>query len=104
MLAETYTELMTDRAHLMFEITLTVIQDVGIGLIAWPLIKRAVRKHDNKKHSKKDHCEPDCCEQEELFDENDYSRKSTPVEDERPHVGGPGWNERRLKRLGRKGY
>lgn len=48
--AETYTQLMTDPAHLAFEVTLTLIQDVGIGLIAWPLIKRAVRRHDAKKH------------------------------------------------------
>lgn len=50
MIAETYLQLMTDRPHLMFEITLTLIQDVGIGLIAWPLIKRAVRRHDERKH------------------------------------------------------
>lgn len=66
-LAETYTELMTDRAHLLFEITLTVIQDVGIGLIAWPLIKRTVRKHDAKKHAH-EHCED--VHQGELFDKS----------------------------------
>lgn len=50
MIAETYMELMTDRAHLLFEITLTVIQDVIIGMVLWPLAKRAVRRHDRDVH------------------------------------------------------
>lgn len=50
MIAETYMELMTDRSHLMFEITLTILQDVVIGMLLWPLIKRAVRAHDQKEH------------------------------------------------------
>lgn len=50
MAAETYLQLMSDPNHLMFEITLTVIQDIGIGLIAWPFIKRSIAKHDERKH------------------------------------------------------
>ena len=41
LMAETYLDLMTDPAHLMFEMTLTVVQDVVIGAILWPIIKRA---------------------------------------------------------------
>lgn len=48
--AETYTQLMSDPAHLGFEMTLTIIQDVLIGLVLWPLIKRVIRRHDRKTH------------------------------------------------------
>lgn len=64
-LAETYMELMTDKAHLMFEITLTVIQDVVIGIVLWPMAKKWIKKHDEKKHAHK-HC-VDVHEQGELF-------------------------------------
>lgn len=51
-LAETYMELMKDPSHWAFEITLIIIFDVIIGMIAWPLIKRAVLLHDKKHHNK----------------------------------------------------
>lgn len=50
-LAETYMDLMTDSAHWAFEITLMVIFDVIIGMIAWPLVKRAILNHDKKAHN-----------------------------------------------------
>ena len=53
MIAETYTQLMTDPAHLAFEITLTLIQDVLIGLLLWPAIRRGIVKHDKKHHPMK---------------------------------------------------
>ena len=56
LLAETYTELLRDPAHWYFELTLIVIFDIIIGAIAWPFIKQAIRKHDERKHPHK--CEP----------------------------------------------
>lgn len=56
LLAETYLELMTDRSHLLFEVTLTFIQDVVIGLIIWPFAKKWLKAHDEKKHAHR-HCE-----------------------------------------------
>jgi len=48
--AETFLNLLSDKNHWAFEIVTTIVQDVGIGLVAWPLIKRAVRRHDAHKH------------------------------------------------------
>lgn len=45
-----YRELVTDPAHLGLELTLIIIIDVLIGMIAWPFIKKAVRRHDRKVH------------------------------------------------------
>lgn len=47
-----YFELLQSWPHWMFEITLILIFDVIIGLILWPLIKRAVHRHDEEKHAK----------------------------------------------------
>lgn len=46
-----YLSLLTDPAHIAFELTLTAIIDGLLLGIAWPLAKRAVRKHDIKHHS-----------------------------------------------------
>lgn len=54
-----YLSLLRDPAHILFELTLMAIFDVGVGIVAWPLVKRAVARHDAKKHSKEcDHEEP----------------------------------------------
>lgn len=51
-----YIELVTDPAHLMLELTLIILIDVIIGMVAWPFIKRAIARHDEKKHAHK-HCD-----------------------------------------------
>lgn len=50
-LAETYWELMTDSAHWMMELTMLLIFDVVIGMIAWPLFKKWLQNHDERKHA-----------------------------------------------------
>lgn len=45
-----YKHLVTDPAHLGLELTLIIIIDVLIGMLAWPLIKKAVRRHDTRVH------------------------------------------------------
>lgn len=47
---EGYFELLQSGPHWLFEITLMLIFDVLIGLILWPLIKKAVRRHDREVH------------------------------------------------------
>lgn len=47
---ETFWTLLHDSAHWEFEIFLMLIFDGLVGALAWPLIKRAVRRHDRKKH------------------------------------------------------
>lgn len=56
LLAETFTELVKDPNHWYFEIMLMVIFDILIGAIAWPFIKSAIRRHDERKHPHK--CAP----------------------------------------------
>lgn len=59
MLAETFVELLKDPAHWEFEILLMVLFDGLIGALAWPFLKSAIAKHDEKKHPKCDHDEVD---------------------------------------------
>lgn len=49
-LLEGYLELLQSGPHWMFEITLILIFDVLIGLVLWPLIKKAVHRHDREVH------------------------------------------------------
>lgn len=51
-----YLELLTDPAHLLLELTLIIIVDVLIGMLAWPFIKKAIARHDEKKHGH-EHCD-----------------------------------------------
>ena len=62
---EEYVNLITDPAHILLEITLIIVVDVLIGMLAWPFIKNWIKKHDEKKHAHQ-HCE-DVHEQGELF-------------------------------------
>lgn len=54
MIAETYWQLMKDPAHLGFEFTLWVLQDIILGLLLWPAIKRGIVRHDKKHHPLKE--------------------------------------------------
>lgn len=63
-LSETYWELMRDPAHWLFEITLILIFDVIIGMVAWPFVKKWIKNHDEKKHAHQ-HC--DDVHQDTLF-------------------------------------
>lgn len=45
-----YVELVTDPAHLMLEATLVLVIDVLLGALLWPVIRRAVRRHDREVH------------------------------------------------------
>ena len=45
-----YTELLTDPAHLAYEITLIIMIDVLLVGFAWPFIKRGIRRHDKTHH------------------------------------------------------
>ncbi len=45
-----YLHIVTDPAHLAAEITFILFTDVLIGLVLWPLAKRAVRRHDTEHH------------------------------------------------------
>lgn len=57
MLAETFTELVTDPAHWQFEIfTLIVLDGLFLGL-AYPLFRRWLKAHDAKHHPKNDCCD-----------------------------------------------
>jgi hypothetical protein len=85
--------LLHNLAHWEFEIFLMVLFDGVIGVVGVGLFKKWLKTHDAKKHAH-EHCD-DVHEQGELFDVNTPSRKYTYA---------PGWNERRYKRLGRKGY
>jgi hypothetical protein len=62
---EEYINLITDPAHLMLELTLIIVIDVIIGMVAWPFIKKWIKEHDRKKHAHQ-HCD-DVNEQGELF-------------------------------------
>lgn len=45
-----FMHMVTDPAHLAFEVFSTLlIEVVGLGL-AWPVIKRLVRRHDRRNH------------------------------------------------------
>lgn len=57
LLVETYMDLMTDPAHWAFEATLLLIFDVIIGMVAWPLVKRAILNHDKRAHPTCEHSE-----------------------------------------------
>jgi len=48
--SETFVDLLKSGPHWAFELTLMAVFDGVIGLLAWPAIKRAVRRHDAKKH------------------------------------------------------
>lgn len=54
--AETFVELLKNPGHWEFEIFTTIVQDVVLLGLAWPAIKRAVRRHDERKHAH-EHCE-----------------------------------------------
>lgn len=45
-----YRELVTDPAHLMLEVTLIAVVDGILLGLAWPLVRRAIRKHDREVH------------------------------------------------------
>lgn len=45
-----YLELLQNPAHWMFEITLVIIIDVLLGMVLWPLVKKAIAKHDREVH------------------------------------------------------
>ena len=47
---ETIWTLMTDMNHVGFEVIMTIIQDVLIGLIAWPWAKRRFQARIKKEH------------------------------------------------------
>jgi hypothetical protein len=53
-LVRSYLGLLTDVPHILFEVTLTLIQDVLIGLLLWPLIKRAMRRWRAQVHEEID--------------------------------------------------
>ena len=55
MVAETYLELLKDPNHLMYEITINIVENVLIGALAWPFIKKWIKRHDIKHH--KHNCE-----------------------------------------------
>lgn len=46
-----YVSLLQSPGHWLFEITLIIIFDIIIGALLWPLIKKAVHRHDQKFHS-----------------------------------------------------
>lgn len=46
MVAESFTDLLTDVNHWGFE----AVSDVVLGMMLYPAIRWAVRKHDRKKH------------------------------------------------------
>lgn len=45
-----YLSVLLDPAHIGAEVTMTIVQDVIIGLVLWPMAKKAVRNHDKKVH------------------------------------------------------
>ncbi len=45
-----YLHLLTDVPHLMVELTFMLVVDVFVLGIAWPFIKRWIRKHDREHH------------------------------------------------------
>lgn len=53
---EGYVELLTDPAHLLLELTLIIVVDVLIGMVAWPFAKQWLKNHDAKKHAH-EHCD-----------------------------------------------
>lgn len=55
-IAETFWELLREPGHWQFEIFTTIIQDVVILGLGWPLVKRLVARHDEKKHGH-EHCD-----------------------------------------------
>ncbi len=55
-LFQRYWELVTDPAHLLLELTLIILIDVIIGMIAWPFAKKWLKEHDRKKHAH-EHCD-----------------------------------------------
>ena len=50
MLAETYTELITNAAHWGFEITVEIITGVLIAPFVRMIYRRALRRHDREVH------------------------------------------------------
>lgn len=40
-----------DFGHFTTEIAVTVLFDGLVGALLWPLVKRAVRRHDKREHS-----------------------------------------------------
>jgi len=40
-----------DLAHIGAELTFTLCFDVLVGALLWPLVKRAVRRHDRIEHA-----------------------------------------------------
>lgn len=95
--------LLHNLAHWEFEIFLMVLFDGVIGVIGMRLFKKWLKNHDDKKHAH-EHCDDVHSEQGELFNESYQGHENPSTPNQRPYVGGPGWNERRFKRLGRKGY
>ena len=47
---QSYLDLVTDPAHLMLEATLIILIDVILVGLCWPLIKRAIKRHDREVH------------------------------------------------------
>lgn len=46
-----YAHLMSDPAHIAVEVTFIFLVDVLIGMVAWPIVKRLVKRHDRDHHS-----------------------------------------------------
>jgi len=58
---EEYLSLLTDPAHLAFELTLMFVIDLLIGVIVWPRLKGVViRRHDARCHVGDEHCDDEC--------------------------------------------
>jgi len=47
-----FMHMVSDPAHLAFEFFSTVVFDVIILGVAWPFVKRFVRRHDKRVHGK----------------------------------------------------
>ncbi len=45
-----YLHIVSDPAHILAELTYIALFDIVIGAMLWPLIKRAVRRHDRDEH------------------------------------------------------
>jgi hypothetical protein len=49
-----YLSLLQDPAHILLELTMILFFDVIVGMLMWPLVKRAVHRHDIKHHEKEE--------------------------------------------------
>lgn len=49
-----YLELLSNPAHWAFEITLIILIDILLIGIAWPIVKKMIRRHDKVVHGHDD--------------------------------------------------